>query len=197
MLISREGPTGCMSLHGKSRTNEELRTFLGCYLLNSAWVMFWKSCFLFPRWLIEPSCHVFFRRRIDSWIKFSPWIEECLQTLDKNSEDPNDRLASSMVKLQIMMEQIHQSPWHHRSEELGSNIPIRFLVSSFRENLQQFRLNLPLGQENNGKFNLKFLIEINGFWFMATISVSDYALPHSGVIRLWSWPFKVYYNLSI
>ena len=85
---------------------------------------------------------------------YSPWIEDCRQTLESHSDDPNDKLASSMVKLQILVERIHQSPWHNKSEALGLSIPTMFMVGSFQESLRQFKQTLPPEQENNGVFDL-------------------------------------------
>ena len=84
-------------------------------------------------------------------MRYSPWVEECRQALENNSDDPNDKLASSMVKLQILIERIHQSPWHYKSEASGSNVPTMFMVSSFQENLRQFKQDLLPGQDNNGE----------------------------------------------
>ena len=92
-----------------------------------------------------------FFRRIDSWMRYSPYIEECRQALEGFGDNTNDKLASSMIKLQAITERIHQSPWHNKLETTELNTPTMFMVKSFQESLQTFKKALSQDQLHNRK----------------------------------------------
>ncbi|KAH8596656.1 hypothetical protein B0O99DRAFT_104002 [Bisporella sp. PMI_857] len=130
------GTTGYMSLLKTPRTIEEKRAYLGVYFLCSI-----SSTFF---------------RRFDNWmrVQYSPYVEECRQALE-TSDVPTDKAAAFMVRLQILVERIHQSPWQSqslwqgKSESLGADMSTIFLINAFRESLRDLKKALPPELEHN------------------------------------------------
>jgi len=91
------------------------------------------------------------------FIRFTPYVEQCCQYLETNAEYPDDQRAAALVRLQVIVERIHQSPWHQKIDPPDLTTPPIFIVHSFQEELKRFRENLPMGLKQDREF-LKGLI---------------------------------------
>lgn len=92
-------------------------------------------------------------RRTESLL-YTPYLEECRRSLAESDDHPNDKCAAAAVKLQSILESIHQSPWNAKSDNPGLSLPVVFLVNPIEEQLKQFRQEFSPQMENNSKANM-------------------------------------------
>jgi hypothetical protein len=126
-----------------SRTLEERRAFLGIFLY---YICVCDSSLRCRSTEADfGSVSKFQRGRIDPlWI--SPYVLECLEALEKAQDQPSDVFATSLVRLQLMVERISQCPWSTGYGGPGSSIsgpPPMFYVKSLQEQLKNFRSSIP------------------------------------------------------
>lgn len=110
------------------RSLEEKRAFLGCFFLSSAMVAFFRKTPI---------------------VRYSPYVEECLQSLDEAGEHPNDQIAIALVRLQIIFERILESPWHDKVNFSGVSSSTIFIMNSLQGQLKQYRKDLPPALKGN------------------------------------------------
>lgn len=88
-------------------------------------------------------------------LRYSPYLEECRQSLAQAADHPNDRISAALVKLQAILERIHQSPWNVGSNAPGVSLPAVLLVNSVEEQLSSSEMNtltrwiITVGQVNS------------------------------------------------
>jgi hypothetical protein len=87
--------------------------------------------------LTDPRTALFFHR-IDP-LPYSPYVEECLQNLEELGDSPNERKAITMVKLQIIVERIQQSPWHRGKDAMGISPAAMLIVRPLQTQLEHFK----------------------------------------------------------
>ena len=85
-------------------------------------------------------------------MKFTPYVEECWQSIGEIGEVQSDKLAAALVRLQMIIEKIHQSLWHDKYESFGISPDTIFIVNSIQEQLKRFRKDLPADLEHNGNY---------------------------------------------
>lgn len=78
---------------------------------------------------------------LDSW-------RQCLESLEDN---PTDRFVASLVRLQVILERIHQCSWHGKIEKHEINASTVFMIDSIQAELRRFYEDLPIEQANNRK----------------------------------------------
>lgn len=91
------------------------------------------------------SASKFHRSKIDS-PRITPYVYECLESLEKAQDHPNDISATSLVRLQLIVERISQGPWNTDfgvPEISSSGPPLMFYVKSLQEQLKIFRRAMP------------------------------------------------------
>jgi hypothetical protein len=91
-------------------------------------------------------------RRTES-LPYTPYLEECRRSLVEPNANPNDKCAAAVVKLQSILEIIHQSPWNTKRDNPGPFLPVVFLVTPIEEQLKQFQQEFSPQMENNSKAN--------------------------------------------
>ena len=89
-------------------------------------------------------------RRTES-LQYTPYVEECRRSLAESNDQPNDKCAAAVVKLQSILDRIHQSPWNAKSDNPGISLPVFFLTNPIEEQLKQFRQEFSPQMENNSK----------------------------------------------
>jgi hypothetical protein len=96
-----------------SRTNEERRAVLGCFLVTSMYV----------RHSIDLLAIRSSRSRISSFLqkidalRWTPHMDECLQVLDDRKECPNDEILIQQVRLQLIVEKMALETCHDAAME--------------------------------------------------------------------------------
>lgn len=83
-------------------------------------------------------------------IKTSPYVEECLQSLNESGESPNDKIAVALCKVQIISENIHDSLLHDKNTSSGISPTTMFIINSFEVQLKQFYEDLSPELKENG-----------------------------------------------
>ncbi|KAJ5227234.1 uncharacterized protein N7469_007240 [Penicillium citrinum] len=107
-----------------TRTLEERRAALGCFLISS--------------------CVALTMFRIDA-LRWTPHMEESLQILMDAKECPEDELLVTLVKIQLVMDKVH----HYRRDSDGQS-PSLMYIKSFQAQLESVRSQIPqnLKQQN-------------------------------------------------
>jgi hypothetical protein len=134
----------------KKRTIEERRAAMGCFLASSVYasILCLQSKMELTHASISSYC-----QRIDA-LRWTTYLDECLQILSENSEQPNDILLVQYVRLQLIIENLAQAPWHDAlPDTTGSmRVPLIFYLKSLQTQLQDFKQKVPLELQQNGKF---------------------------------------------
>lgn len=129
-----------------TKTLDEKRALLGYFVLSSKYVVSrFTDITVVIFELIRRSVSMCFRR--SESLRYTPYFEECRQSLAKSDDHPNDVLAAAMVKLQNILEKIYHSPWNMKDNS-GGSLPVVFLVNSIEEQLKQFQEEFSVQMEN-------------------------------------------------
>lgn len=106
-----------------TRTTEERRAVLGCFLLSSVVSSYFQ--------------------RLDA-LRWTPYLDECLAVLAENKEHPTDLLLVHLVKLQLLAEKVSQAPWHEgHGDAIGpTRAPPIFYLKALQAQLQDFKANI-------------------------------------------------------
>ena len=129
-----------------TKTLDEKRALLGYFVLSSKYVVFrFTDIRVVISKLIRHSVSMCFRRTES--LRYTPYFEECRQSLAKSDDHPNDVLAAAMVRLQNFLEKIYHSPWNMKDNS-GGSLPVIFLVNSIEAQLKQFREEFPVQMED-------------------------------------------------
>ena len=94
----------------------------------------------------------FFRGRIEA-PKVTPYVYECLEILDAAQAHPTDVCATSMIRLQIIVERISRGPWntdYGHPENNNSGPPLRLYVKSLQKQLHDLRSAMPTAVSTQG-----------------------------------------------
>jgi hypothetical protein len=89
-------------------------------------------------------------RRVES-LRYTSYLEEYRQSLADSGDHPNDKGAAAMVKLQALVEKMHQSPWNLKSDAPSVTLPVALLVNPIEEQLKQFRNEYATEMETNSQ----------------------------------------------
>jgi len=107
-------------------TAEERRAALACFFLTS---------------MVSISL-----KRIDA-LRWTPRLDEYLQSLAEQPECPLDLVFVAQVKLQLIMEQVNEADWqpHHGSyDNVGANSSLTALyINALRSRVEEVKLSLP------------------------------------------------------
>ncbi|KIM97835.1 hypothetical protein OIDMADRAFT_182203 [Oidiodendron maius Zn] len=125
------------SIIKSDKTFEEKRALLGYFVLSS-------------------SISMIFRR--GEALRYTSYLEEHRQSLAQSGDHPNDKGAAAIVRLQVFIERIHQSPWNVKSEAPSVTLPVALLVNSIEEQLKQFRDEYSSEMETNKVVLLQYYI---------------------------------------
>jgi hypothetical protein len=131
-------------LHTKTtRSLEDRRVLLGMFFITSVLVI--PMLLLVESILRSFSVSKIPRSKTDP-LKITPYIYECLNFLDRAHDHENDTCATSLVRLQLIMERIGQGPWNNEfgaPEGRISAPPLMLYVKSLQEQLKSFRSAMP------------------------------------------------------
>ena len=143
-----------LGMHTKtSRSLEDRRAFLGLFFLTSVFAT--PFLLLVESVLNSIRASKIFRCKIDP-LKVTPYIYECLGVLDKAHDHKNDTCATSLVRLQLIVERIGQGPWNNEfgtPEGFGSGPPPMLYVKSLQGQLKSFRSAVPPEVKLKGKWS--------------------------------------------
>jgi hypothetical protein len=64
---------------------------------------------------------------------------------------PNDKSAVALVRIQVILERIYQSPWHGNTETHEFTPTTMFIISSIEQELKRLKPQLADEQSNSGK----------------------------------------------
>jgi len=114
-------------------TAEERRAALACFFLTS---------------MVSISL-----KRIDA-LRWTPRLDEYLQSLAEQPECPLDLVFVAQVKLQLIMEQVNEADWqpHHGSyDNVGANSSLTALyINALRSRVEEVKLSLPADLRGHG-----------------------------------------------
>jgi hypothetical protein len=133
------------------RTMEERRAVLSCFLVSSMYVFF-SLCFS------ESQANIFsissYLQRIDA-LRWTPHMDECLQTLAEKQECPTDEVLVQQVRLQLIVEKVTQARWHDGEIENAGPVraPPAFYLKALQSQLQEVKRKLPPESQQNGKLS--------------------------------------------
>ncbi|KAH8807091.1 hypothetical protein F5884DRAFT_788514 [Xylogone sp. PMI_703] len=107
----------------RGRTLEERRAALGCFFLVSG-------------------CASYFQN-IES-MRWSPYLEECLEQLQKFNEYDTDQSLIKYVRMQHMIEKINSSPWHDGTDQSSGwkLYPPTLYIRALQRELQTLKKDL-------------------------------------------------------
>ena len=74
-----------------------------------------------------------------------------MRYVEEFGDYPNDKSAVAIVKLQIIVERIYQSPWHSNTELYKIDTGTIFIVDTLQQELKRFADNLLPEQANDRK----------------------------------------------
>ncbi|PYH41994.1 Zn(II)2Cys6 transcription factor domain-containing protein [Aspergillus saccharolyticus JOP 1030-1] len=103
-----------------ARTKEERRAVLGCYLLTSSISLFFKKA---------------------ESLRWTPYLEECLETLSRHPDCPNDEVLVHQVRCQLINERVNQTeapPPHSHSTLMNPYSTLRAPVSTYQHALNSY-----------------------------------------------------------
>jgi hypothetical protein len=106
---------------------------------------------------------------MDQFHKYSPYVDECVKSLQYTRDHPNDQVAVALVKLQIIFERIHQSPWHAQYETSKPLVGATMLVEMLAESLKLFRQDLAQELTSNREYSFNLYFEMLTKLFQALI----------------------------
>lgn len=95
-------------------------------------------------------------QRIDA-LRWTPHMEECLQTLAEKQECPTDEVLVQQVRLQLIVGKVAQAPWHDGEIENAEPIraPPAFYLKALQSQLQGIKSKLTPESQLNGKLSLQ------------------------------------------
>lgn len=88
---------------------------------------------------------------MDPFHTYSAYTDECLKAIEESGDSPNDSSAVALVKLQTILERVHQCSWNSKTEPREINSSTMLIVSAIQQELRQLRESLHLEQANNSK----------------------------------------------
>lgn len=93
-------------------------------------------------------------QRIDA-LRWTPYLDECLQMLAEKQEYPADTFLVHQVKLQLIVEKVSQAPWHDGLVDSidSMKVPPAFYLKALRAQLRDFKQNIPPELQQNGKLS--------------------------------------------
>jgi hypothetical protein len=130
MILSYDA-RGCPKpVHPSKRTMEERRAVVGVFWLSSVVSTYFK--------------------RIDS-LRWTPYLNECLNMLVENQECSSDLLLSYLVRLQLLDEKSYEGTWHDNVDGSRSpnSITMRFYMQALLSQLEEIKKSItPELQQN-------------------------------------------------
>ena len=128
-----------------TRSLEERRAVLGCFLITSWYVNHseLKGMYDGTNKLISSVALTMFR--IDA-LRWTPHMEESLQILTDAKECPEDELLVTLVRIQLVMDKVH----HHRRDSDGQ-LPSLMYTKSFQAQLEAVRNQIPQSLKQQSK----------------------------------------------
>lgn len=106
-----------------TRTMEERRALLGCFLLSSVVSSYFQ--------------------RLDA-LRWTPYMDECIAVLTKNKERPSDAILIHLVKLQLIVENVGQASRHEGYDDAtaSTRAPPAFYLMALRAQLQDLKAKI-------------------------------------------------------
>ncbi|KAH8896118.1 MFS general substrate transporter [Thozetella sp. PMI_491] len=140
-----------------SRTMEECRAILGCYVMTSG-----------------ISFHM---RRIDT-MTWTDHMSECLQILEDKKEYQTDEILVLLVELQRVIEKARLSPWHRGNlsgNDLQPGPPPSFYIAALESDFNEVKRQVPVSLANNGPSSDALL----GFMNHTQLVIHEYSISKS------------------
>jgi hypothetical protein len=113
-------------IENQSRTIEERRAVIGLFYIGS-----WISVYF---------------QRIDP-IRWTPYLEECLDVLDREKDAPTDQLLVQSVRVQLLCNAVVLVPWNQGTEAAHD-----VLLNAFKVQFSQLERSIPPEVQMNGMF---------------------------------------------
>ncbi|OGM51076.1 hypothetical protein ABOM_000196, partial [Aspergillus bombycis] len=112
------------------RTMNERRAVLGCFVLSS---------------LIAQ-----FLGRMDP-LRWTPHMEECLNTLSESDESPNDIVLAQITRTRLLADMILQGPWNENlyDIDIASRAPASFHMKAIQTRFQTLKSKIPVDLAEN------------------------------------------------
>jgi hypothetical protein len=79
-------------------------------------------------------------------------MDDCLESLEKSADNPNDMQIVVSVRLQLIVEKLGQSPWHGKNDILGLAVPPMLYIKALQDNMKDFKKTYARQLEENGKY---------------------------------------------
>lgn len=83
-------------------------------------------------------------QRLES-LRWTPYLEECLQVLTETMEYSSDALLVQLVRSQLIVERVGQAPWHDANLDATSSAkaPTQFYLKALLAQLQELKHRMP------------------------------------------------------
>ena len=90
-------------------------------------------------------------------LRWTAYSAECLRLIEETRELESDILFVQIVKSRLVFEKVMLAPWHDAIPDADHLIrtPTMFYLSALERLLQDFKSNIPLELQDNGKLGLK------------------------------------------
>jgi hypothetical protein len=135
--------------HASTRTMEERRAILCCFVLSSLYALL----VVFAPKLIIIFCRIsWYFKKIDP-LRWTPYMEECLLALISSTETPADQIFAHEVQLQLITQRTFESSNSHPDRLEDSRTPLPFYLKVFQSQLLDVQRSLSPQAECNGKSN--------------------------------------------
>ena len=86
-------------------------------------------------------------------MKWTPYLDECLRLLLENAEcsehGSNDLFLVQIIRVQLVIEKLSQTPWHDSSFE-STELPPQFFIHALEAQLASLRKEIPSELARNG-----------------------------------------------
>jgi hypothetical protein len=80
-------------------------------------------------------------------LRWTPYLEECLEILEKEKHAPTDLLLVHLVRVQLLCNAVVLVPWNQ-----GSDAGYDIHLNAFKAQLRQLESSCPMELRSNGSF---------------------------------------------
>jgi hypothetical protein len=115
------------TVKNRLRTTEERRAMIGLFYISS-----WIS--------------VYFQRTDP--IRWTPYLEECLDVLARENDAPTDQLLVQCVRVQLLCNAVVLAPWNQ-----GTEVAHDILLSAFKVQFSQLEKSVPPEVQRNSMYS--------------------------------------------
>jgi hypothetical protein len=86
-------------------------------------------------------------------LRWTTYFAECLRVIEVTGECDSDILLAQIVKSRLVFEKVMLAPWHNPISD-ADNVPrppAIFYLSTLERQMQDFKSNIPVELQDNGK----------------------------------------------